>query len=481
MTLRELISKISYSKCINFKNYEIEDVTENSKAAKSGTVFVTVRGNNFDGKDFIGEARERGVKVFIREEFVSLEDDETLIIVENARKTLAEISCVLYGECLSKMKIIGITGTKGKTTTAKILSSCLSHIGVDSVTISTLGIEYSTYSKEKIITENTTPASDIIYRTLKDAYSMGIKVAVIEVSSQALISYRVYGIPFTVCIFTNFSPDHIGRYEHKTREEYLFAKKSLFSDYGAKIGIINSDDENSEFISCGMERIITVGKENASFSVSILSYSEKTVKFSINGEEFNLSLGGLFNASNAAFAIVASAVLFAKEVSAFKNALENINIDGRFELYELDGKNVIVDFAHNKESFESVIKSAKKFTRGRIILLFGAVGERSQGRRRELAKTAEALADFSIITSDNPGFECPEKICSEINSHFKDKSKAKIICDREAAVRFAIEYAEMGDAVLLLGKGHETFQEINGKKLPFSERDIIISLGAKKL
>ena len=481
MTLSELLSKIEYEECINFFDYEISDVTESSSNAKEGCIFVCHNGAKYDAKNFIPLAKKSGSRVFVLNEIVDVEKEETLIISKNPRKTTAEISKILYGDCLSKMKIIGVTGTRGKTTVSKILSECIFSLGVEVVVISTLGIEFLKEKYEKIETDNTTPTSDIIYKNLKKAYECGIKVAVIEVSSQALANYRVHLIPFTLCVFTNFSKDHIGEFEHKNFEEYFLAKKSLFSNYGAKYSVVNSDDEKAKNISSGVERVITVGEENSDYRISMVCSSLNSSSFCINGEEFSLSLGASFNAHNAALAIVSASVLFAKDICCFKSTVKNVKIDGRFEVYRIGNKNIVIDFAHNEESFLSVIKNAKKFTRGRIILLFGSVGERSKERRKEFAKAAQKNADFSVITSDNPGFESSFAICDEIYSYFTDKSRAKVLSNREDAIKFAINCAEDFDTVLLLGKGHERYQIIEDKKVPFSEKDIILSIGAVKI
>lgn len=481
MLLSELLKKIEYIECLNFKECEIRGVSEHSRSVGGGFIFVCVRGSLCDGKGYLKEAMANGaVAAVINQEDKNL-DIKNAIIVKNPRKCEAEIAKILYGKQVDKFKIVGITGTKGKTTTAKILSECIAKLGLKCVSIGTLGVEY--YDGKSRISmsgksENTTPDAPFIYKALSDAYDEGARVAVIEVSSQALTSYRVFGIPFTVCIFTNFSPDHIGDFEHGSLSEYFIAKRTLFSDYGSKICVINSDDESSAHISRGIEHIIKVGKTSDSFKLSV-SFSDDTVsEFKINDCEFSLSLGGEFNAYNAAFAVVSASLLFARDVSEFCDVLKRISVKGRYEIYKIEDKCVIIDFAHNRESFKSILNSVKKNSKGRVITLFGSVGERSLARRAELGRVAESLSDFLVITSDNPGNEPPENICNDILSALTDKGKAKIIIDREEAIRFAIDFANAGDTVLLLGKGHEEFQLIGKEKMPFSERDIIKALGA---
>lgn len=484
MLLSELLKKIEYIECLNFRECEILGVSERSGCIGEGFVFVCVCGTREDGKSYVGEALARGAVSFVTNRKDEFTNTENAIIVENPRKCEAEISKILYGKDVDKLKIIGITGTKGKTTTAKILSECVASIGLKCVSIGTLGVEY--YEGEKRLSlrgksENTTPDAPFIYRALSEAYDEGVRVAVLEVSSQALVSYRVFGIPFTVCIFTNFSPDHIGDFEHSSLSDYFTAKRTLFSDYGSKICVINSDDESSAYISGGIKHVIKVGKSSDSFKLSLLYSDDASSEFKINDSEFSLSLGGEFNAYNAAFAVVSASLLFGRDISEFREVLKRISVSGRYELYKIDGKSVIIDFAHNQESFRRVLSSARKNAFGRVIALFGSVGERSLSRRGELARAAEEYADFLVITSDNPGSEPAEKICGDIFSALIDHSKAKIIIDREEAIRFALDFADDNDTVLLLGKGHEEYQLIGTEKIPFSEREIIKSLGAARI
>lgn len=484
MLLSELLKKIEYIECLGFEECEIVGVTERSGNVSEGFVFVAVEGNFENGERYINVAYERGAFATVVSSPKRKTYYKNTIIAENPRKCEAEIAKAIWGENVGKVKIIGITGTKGKTTTAKILAECIAHLGLGCVSIGTLGVEYYCGKKRVFLTgtaENTTPDAPFIYKALSDAYGEGVRVGVIEVSSQALMNYRVFGIPFTVCVFTNFSHDHVGSLEHKSVGEYLDAKRSLFCDYGAKICIVNSDDESSRLISGGIDHVIDFGNESKSFKLSVSLSDESHSEFTINGNSFSLSLGGDFNAYNAAAAVVTASMLFARDVSEFSSVLESISVPGRYEVYRIKDKTVIIDFAHNGESFRSVITSAKKSRRGKVITLFGSVGERSHGRRAELAIVAEELSDFIVLTADNPGCESAEDICEEIASYMIDRSCVKIVPDRREAIKFALDVASDGDVVLLLGKGHENYQLIGKNKIPFSEREIIESLGALRI
>ena len=484
MLLSELLKRIDYRECINFRDCEILGVSPHSARVKSGDVFVCIKGREEDGVFYIDEAKNAGALAFVMEEKNVCSQTNNVIIVENARKCEAEMSKAMYGEELDKLKIIGITGTKGKTTTAKFLSECIADLGLKCVSIGTLGVEYYDGERRLLLgdkNENTTPDAPFIYKALSDAYSQGVRVAVIEVSSQGLKDYRVFGIPFTVCVFTNFSPDHVGKNEHRTVKEYLDCKRSLFCNYGCKICVVNSDDESSAFISRGIDHVIKFGKDSEKFKLSVLSSDETNSSFLVNENRFDISMGGVFNAYNAAAAVITAALIFGRNLSEFAPALKRVSVPGRYELYRIGDVSVIIDFAHNGESFRSILSSAKKSAKGKIISLFGSVGERSYQRRAELAIAAEEFSDFIVITSDDPGSEPAENICEEIAGYMLDRSFVKIIMDREEAIKFAIGIASDNDTVLLLGKGHEEFQLIGKNRIPFSERKIIESLGAVRV
>ena len=484
MLLGELLKRIDYIECMNYEDCEILGVSSHSASVSNGFVFVIVKGRSTDGACYTADAEKLGACAFVTESKDKGLKLKNAIIVENARKCKAEISKVLYGENVDKLKIIGITGTKGKTTTARFLAECISSLGQKCVSIGTLGVEYYEGRGRVLLSgksENTTPDSPFIFKTLADAYSDGARVAIIEVSSQGLKDHRVFGIPFTVCVFTNFSPDHVGISEHSTVKEYLDCKRTLFCNYGCKICIVNSDDESASFISQGIDHVIRVGKDSEAFKLSVLASDGAHSSFTINGYPFTVSIGGDFNAYNAACAVVTASLIFGRDPRELADAIKNVSVPGRYELYRLKDVSVIIDFAHNGESFRSILSSVRKSAKGKIISLFGSVGERSLQRRAELAIVAEELSDFIVLTADDPARESALDICEEIMGYMVDVSHVKIVPDREKAIRFALDIASGGDTVLLLGKGHEEFQLIGESKIPFSERKIIESLGAVRV
>ena len=485
MTLSFLISELSALckiECVgSAEGISVSEVTEISSRAAPNTVFVAIKGEKRNGEDYINEARKRGASVFVAERKVRISQGEFLIVAESARVALAAISYILRGATLSEMKIIGVTGTKGKTTTARMLSHILADAGVPHILIGTLGCETVIGKREREKTDNTTPSAPYIHKALAEAYERGAKAAVIEASSQALKHYRLFSIPFCAAVFTNLTPDHIGKGEHESFFEYFAAKRSLFTDYGVKLAIVNSLDPYSARISHGVKRVVKVGTSVLSdYRIESPSVAGG-VSFSLFGERYALGMKGVFNIENAALALATAKECFGILPKKMVPTLAAFGVEGRYEEYRIGEKRIIIDFAHNPDSFLAIMKSAASETEGRLISVFGSVGGRSRARRAAIAAVAEAFCDISVITSDNPDNEPPELIASDMLRGFKDTSRAIVITDREEAIRWALSTADEGDTVLLLGKGHESYQLISGKKIPFSEREIIASLGAVKV
>lgn len=474
MRLGEILDALDIDKksVYNFSDVEISDITERSCEAGRWHIFVCIRGSRYSGADF---ADKTEAPVLVAEELTEKMKEKTVILSKNPEKTMAMMAKVIYSFPEGDVKLIGITGTKGKTTTAKFLEACLAYVGIPSATIGTLGIDIPGEASED--TDNTTPASPVIYRALKRAWSRGVRYAILEVSSKALVNFRVFGLKFDCCVFTSFSCDHIGVGEHKNMKEYYDAKRSLFTDYGAPLAVVNGDDINCRKIAAGVPRVITCGESPlCDFRIEDVFSHTDGVAFTMNDIDFPLSLEGRYNAANAALAIVVASELSGVEISRFERALQRVKVRGRFEMYDINGTNVVIDFAHNAESLKELCLAINRFSFGRTIVVFGSVGERSHARRRDMARIAENFADFSIITSDNPGFEDAGRICEDIYGAFMDKDSAVIIEDREEAIKYAVRIAERGDYVLLVGKGHEEYQLVGGKKIPFSEREILRSI-----
>ena len=368
------------------------------------------------------------------------------------------------------MTVIGITGTKGKTTTSVILSKIFDGAGIKNIVIGTLGA----LSDKHRETHNTTPEPTVLFSLLREAADSGAEVAILEVSSQALKDFRVWGINFTCVAFCGIAPDHIGEFEHPTFFDYVHSKRRLFSDYGARSAVVNFDDPYSIYISLDVPKVVKCGfLESDGLVIEKFKDSPHGSEFLLDGVRVKSSLHGMYNARNTAMAIAIAREVCQISISEAARYVKEVRVAGRFEQRILDGKNVIVDYAHNAESFREVITLCRGLFCGRIICVFGSVGDRSYNRRKELALSAEKYADFSVITSDNPGYEFPLSICADIYSAFKDKTKAKIIVSREEAISYAISEAKSGDTVLLLGKGHESVMNVGGKAIPFSDSELI--------
>ena len=475
MRLYELIERMSYRSLVLGTDTEIVGVSERAQTAISGTVFVCIRGAKSRGDAFAPDARARGVRAFVSEQNIPINAGETLILVENARKSLAQLSKILYGGGIENMCLIGVTGTKGKTTVTEMIRAILTHLGIRCLTSSTLGISPRHLSEGG--GKNTTPDAPRLYRALSRAAREGITHAVIEVSSQALMQFRVWGLPFFAAVFTGLFPDHIGASEHADMEDYFSAKRMLFES-PLPLAVTDLALPYAARITAGVPEVIDISDKtkNDLLYIDPTAPSHSPVLY-FRGTRVTLAMGGAYNARNAALAMALCHRLTGAAAADMRAPLEGLHIEGRAEEYMLGGKRIIIDFAHNRESFRAVLSS---FGDGREkrICVFGSVGERSAARRGELASAAEEFCRLSFITADDPRCEPVLDICREIASHFSADDAYRIYTDRREAVLAAIAAARVGDTVFLLGKGHERQQIIGTRAVPFSEREIILSLGA---
>ncbi len=452
---------------------EISGIVFDSRCAVGGSVFFALKGEKYDGNDFVQEAVTRGARVVVSER-VNLELSRgMLIIVKNARKFMAEIARAFYDFPDKRMLTVGVTGTKGKSTVVELARGILERLGYSVLSSSTLGI--GGIGRAGIECINTTPDAVSIFSLLSEAYQRGIRIAIIEVSSQALKAYRSYGLEFDIAVFTSLSRDHIGDGEHETLADYIACKRRLFTATRPCTCIVNSDDAYASYFSAGIKRRIRCGSMRYSdIRISDFSSSFDGMSFRLSGHEVSTPLVGEYNAVNIALAVALVREVCGRELREIIQPIATLSVKGRFEHCVIDGRDIIIDYAHNAKSFRELISLVKKLTRGRIIVVFGSVGKRCYERRRELAEAAEELADFSFITSDNPGEESPMEIAREILSAYKDKSHAQIVLMRDEAIRRALDYSSFGDAVLLLGKGHEEYMTTSEGRVKFSERETLL-------
>ncbi len=459
---------------------DIKKITSDSRTADENSLFVCISGARFDGHDFARSAYDKGCRNFASEKNLNLPDDAQVLIFDDTRIALAEFSHEFYGHPSEKIKVIGITGTKGKTTTAQFIYHTLNDNKIKTGYIGTNGVLFGNHAEKTV---NTTPESSELARIMSDMVKDGVKYAVLEVSSQALYLNRVRGIEFDSLIYTNLYPDHIGGAEHPTFEHYRDSKRRLFSEFPTTLVVTNGDDPYSDLMTEGTEghrvEYTVGGKGWIRAENTALSGNGKNlgVEFDLcvcdKRQRVKLPMPGIFNIHNALAASVAC-IKAGVRIERIAKSFESVKLDGRFQVVDCDSDaTFVIDYAHNGASLESVLRVLSAYEPKRLICLFGSVGGRTKTRRAELAVSASKYCDLCIITSDNPDFEDPDQIIDEIASHMENCPYLKV-SDRRAAIEKAVSIAQKGDIILLAGKGHEDYQLINGEKIPFSELGILI-------
>ncbi len=468
-------AKIEYSGA----DCEIARIVCDSRAADTDTLFVCISGFASDGHDFAERAYMAGCRAFLCEHAVELPDDAIVILTESTRTALAKVSAAFYDFPAKRLKVIGITGTKGKTTTALMLASILSQNGISAGYIGSNGIEFA---GNRFETRNTTPESLDLHYYFDQMVQAGVEVVALEVSSQALYLERVHGIPFFATAFTNLAEDHIGGAEHPTFEHYRDSKKKLFSEYASDFAIFSATDAASLYMQEGCKALVsTFGLEKGDFLATdlrpfmddgVLGIEFTAHAFSEN-HTVSLPMPGIFSVENALCAI-ALARRLGVGLAESADALAHAHVYGRFEIVRTNLPAVfIIDYAHNGFSITSALQTLRAYAPHRLWCVTGSVGGRTKGRRKEIGEAVSALCDIAVLTADNPDFEPPLDICEEIRASFVRDIPCECFADRAEAIRYVVEHAEKGDIVLFAGKGHEQYQFIRGAKLPFSERKLI--------
>lgn len=478
MILKELIEKIEYSCLQGSMDIHISELIFDSRKACKDGVFVCISGAVRDGHDFAKEVVEKGVTALIVEKAVEVPEGVTVIRVKNTRYALACMSAAFFGYPAEQLKTIGITGTKGKTTTTYMVKSILEHAGYKTGLIGTI----ETIIGEQVIpASNTTPESYVVQQTFREMVDAGCQCVVMEVSSQGLMLHRVSGFVFDYGIFTNLEPDHIGPNEHKDMDDYIACKGLLFQQ--CKQGILNIDDEHVEQVLKGhICQVETFGfSEKADLRAENMELLHKPgylgVQFQVSGKmnmDVEVDIPGRFSVYNSLTAI-AICRHFKVEESCIKEALNAVKVKGRVELIPVSDKfTLMIDYAHNAMSLESLLSTLKAYQPKRLVCLFGCGGNRSKLRRFDMGEVSSKLADLTVVTSDNPRNEDPQAIMDDIIVGVKKGPGNYVtIIDRKEAIRYCIDHAQVGDVIVLAGKGHEDYQEINGKKYKMDERDLI--------
>ncbi len=485
MKLKEILVGLEGLKARGDLSIEIKGIEKNSKEIKEGYTFVAIKGFSNDGHKFIEDAIKNGANSIVVEEGCNLKEinipqDIVVVMAKNTREALAIMSANFYKNPSKKFKLIGVTGTKGKTTTTFMIKEILEKAGKKVGLIGTICIYIN--GKKIKDSDRTTPESLELQQIFAKMVEENVEVVVMEVSSQSLKLNRVDGCDFDEVIFTNFSEDHISPNEHPNMEDYFNSKLKLFKM--CKNGIVNVDDLYGAKIPNLFpdSNIMTYGIDNPANLIAkditiTNSYVDFKVKLGTRNERIKTGIPGRFSVYNS-LAAISAVQKFAISAETIKEALLEVRVPGRSEL--VDNKReipIMIDYAHAPESLQNILQAVKSYTRGRVISVFGCGGDRDTSKRPIMGEISGRIADYTIITSDNPRTEDPQKIVEQIEEGIKKtKGKYQVIVDRVEAIKEAIKMATKRDIILLAGKGHEPYQEINGKKYPFDERIIVKEL-----
>ncbi|MBO5298608.1 MAG: UDP-N-acetylmuramoyl-L-alanyl-D-glutamate--2,6-diaminopimelate ligase [Clostridia bacterium] len=474
MRLKYVLQDVENIGCSNYiDNIEISDVTSNLSSVRPGSVFVAVKGRNFDGHTVISKAVERGALcVVCQDDTVT---DVCTVKVKDSRKALSVLCSNLNGRPSEKLTIIGITGTNGKTTTCHMLHRILSENGIRCGVIGTVE-SFRENDRGVVVKEQTgftTPGPEILQPLFRKMYESGCTHVVMEVSSQALDQERVFGMDFSLGIFTNLSVDHLDY--HGDMLSYKDAKLKLF--YQSKNRLANADsDYSAPFVSMAKTYSVYGSSdfyaENVCVTVNGCSYD-----LFCDGKKYpvSLSVTGLFNVYNS-LAAISSAIMLGIDAKKAADSVKKFDgVCGRMEKIAVNAPfSVYIDFAHTPDGLLNLLISLRSFVKGKMILVFGCGGDRDRSKRPEMGRIAVGYADHVVITSDNPRSEDPKKIIEDIISGIPESNNYTVECDRKDAIKYALSIAKKDDAVILAGKGHEPYQEIKGVKYPFDEREIVI-------
>lgn len=481
MQIKQLLDGIEYEVLAGTVDVEVTGLVYDSRKVEKGSVFVCISGAVRDAHDFIPEVVEKGAAAIVVEKPVEPVDGVTYVRVENTRKALAYMSAAYFGHPADKLKTIGITGTKGKTTTTYMVKSILESAGMKTGLIGTIE---AIIGEEHIPAANTTPESYVVQEYFRKMVDAGMDAVVMEVSSQAMMLHRVSGFTFDIGVFTNLEPDHIGENEHKDFADYMHCKSLLFRQ--CKKGIFNGDSEHLDGIleghTCEVETFgYGEGNDLQAQNVELLKDAGALgVHYHVAGLmnfDVDVNVPGSFSVYNSLTAI-AICHHFGVEESKIKDALAKVTVKGRIEIVPVTNRyTLMIDYAHNAMSLESLLTTLRAYEPGRLVCLFGCGGNRAKSRRYEMGEVSSRLADLTVVTSDNPRNEDPMDIISDIlvGVHKAD-GEYVTIPDRKEAIAYCMKHAQDGDIIVLAGKGHEDYQEIKGVKHHMDERELIAEI-----
>lgn len=480
MYLREVLEAVKVLAAAGDPAMLINGIAYDSRQVEPGFLFVAIKGFKTDGHEYINEAIKRGATAVVIQRKISVPAGTAWVQTDNTRQALALISACFYGRPSEKMKMIGITGTNGKTTTSNLAAAVLGAAGLKCGLIGTI---HNRIGNRILPVKHTTPESLDLQRLLAEMLTEGVDACVMEVSSHALALHRVDGCVFDAALFTNFTQDHLDF--HENMEDYLAAKLQLFGRLKAGANkefcsIINADDDHAaDFIKASSGTVYTYGVYSpADARAENIEVKAGGVSFTVGGKwglcPLKLKVTGMFNVYNALAAFTATAAM-GVSVEVIKNALEDTKgVPGRFELVDAGQDfTVIVDYAHTPDGLENILKTARQLTGSRLITVFGCGGDRDRKKRPLMGTIAAQYSDYTVITSDNPRTEDPLKIIDEVEDGVKlnaGTERYAVVPDRRRAIRAAVGMAGTGDVVVIAGKGHEDYQIIGTEKFPFDDR-----------
>ena len=484
MLLSRLIKPLSEQRQVGSGDPDVSLIAYDSRCVVPGALFVCIRGQSADGHSFANDAVRRGACAIVADHPERVKDfpsDVPLVAVPDSRQALPILANHFYDYPSRRLKLVGVTGTKGKTTTTFLIEGALRRAGLATGVIGTLGARIR---EESVVLDRTTPESVDVQEMLARMVSKGVSAAVMEVSSHALAMHRTEGCEYDVGVFTNLTHDHLDF--HSSLDDYLNTKLMLFEQYPQRsakrfVAVINADDPKSEQVrraTCG--DVMTYGVCNpADISASNISARTDGISFDVACPDgrlhIELTLGGMFNVYNS-LAAVGAALAVGLGTAEIKAGLESVKaVAGRFESVDCGQDfTVIVDYAHSPDSLVNILRSARELTVGRLIVVFGCGGDRDKLKRPIMGKIAADLADVCIVTSDNPRSEDPEGIIGEILVGANDsREPVQAVTDRREAIKYAIETAGAGDLVVIAGKGHETYQIFRDRTVDFDDREVV--------
>jgi len=475
--LARLVDSLDKATTSGTLDREIDALVHDSRLVKPGALFVAVRGERVDGHAFVADALAKGAVAIVSETPVAAADGIARIVVPDARKALSRLAARFAGDPSAEMRVIGITGTNGKTTTTFLVQAILTAAGVPCARIGTLGASFdgSTWDLG-----NTTPLAPELHGLLASVCERGARAVAMEISSHALALDRVADLHVAVGVFTNLTRDHLDF--HESIDAYASAKRSLFDM--APVAVLNVDDPYGALWASELaddRDVVTYGfAESADVRAADVLLAPNGSQFSVGGQAFSLRLPGRFNISNAlaAIAVARSQGISDRDAAA---ALENVErVPGRMETVSAGGIDVIVDYAHTPDALERVLRTAREMARHELVAVFGCGGDRDRGKRPLMGAIAHDLAARVVVTSDNPRSEDPAAIAAEIVAGIANASGVEIELDRRLAIRMAIDDAQPGDVIVVAGKGHEHYQIIGDRVVHFDDtEEVRAALGSR--